>query len=415
MQYGFVGLSHLGLTTAISLSSTGINILGFDQDAELVKNLQNKKLPLYEPKLEDIFKNSSIKFSNSVTDLKNCDVIYVAVDIKTNDKNESDLSKVKELAQLVIPVMKAGSALVIHSQVNPGFTRSIVKDANRSDIEIYYQVEVLIFGQAVDRVLKPERYMVGCENPTKSLHPAYEKLLSQFSCPVMKMRYESAELAKISINLYLAASVTVSNTIAEIAENIGADFSEISPVLRLDRRIGQFAYLEPGLGISGGNLERDFVTLLKMAETTGAEPSVVASFVKNSEYMKQWVLRKLHLEALKEIPNPKIGILGLAYKKDTNSIKNSPAIELLKGLSGFKVCAFDPEVKSLPTEFKNVEVATDANTVIKNCDVLIVMTQWDQFKTLSLKEFKGKAILDPYKMLKVENASTKHWTRGATV
>lgn len=401
MQYGFVGLSHLGLNTSIALSSVGFKVLGFDQNAQLISDLKNKKLPLFEPKLEDIFKASSnISFTNDINDLKNCDVVYIAVDIKTNDKNESDVSKILELANLTLPVLKGGAALVIHSQVNPGFTRTHLAE-KRKDIEIYYQVEVLIFGQAVDRVLKPERYMVGCENPQKPLHPAYQKLLSHFNCPIMPMRFESAELAKISINLFLSASVTVSNTLAEVAENIGADWGEISPVLRLDKRIGQFAYLEPGLGISGGNLERDLVSVINMANSTGSEPSVVHSFVKNSEYMKQWPLRKLFETTLSKIQNPKITILGLAYKKDTNSVKNSPSIELIKSLKGQVVTAYDPCIKELQEDYSWVNVENNQQTAFSGMQTLILMTPWDEFKSIKISELPTtlKIIIDPYRLL----------------
>lgn len=401
MQYGFVGLSHLGLNTAIALSSVGFNVLGFDQNSNLVSDLKNKKLPLFEPKLEDIFKSSkNINFTDKLEDLKNCDVVYIAVDVKTNDKNESDVSKVVELANLTLPVLKSGAALVIHSQVNPGFTRTHLCN-KRKDVEIYYQVEVLIFGQAVDRVLKPERYMVGCEDPKKSLHPAYQKLLTHFNCPIMPMRFESAELAKISINLFLSASVTVSNTLAEVAENIGADWGEISPVLRLDKRIGQYAYLEPGLGISGGNLERDLVSVISMANTTGAEPSVVNSFVKNSDYMKNWPLRKLFETTLTKTLNPKITVLGLAYKKDTNSVKNSPSIELLKSLKGQAITAYDPCIKELSSDFSWVKVESSQQSAFNQMQTLVLMTPWDEFKNIKPSDFPNtlKSIIDPFRLL----------------
>lgn len=399
MQYGFVGLSHLGLTTSISLSSQGFKVIGFDQNKDLISQLQKKQLPLFEPKLADIFNNNSnVTFTNDLAELKNCDVVYVAVDIKTNDKNESDLSKVFELATLTLPILKPGSALVIHSQVNPGFTRTLLN--KRNDVEIYYQVEVLIFGQAVDRVLKPERYMIGCADPQKALHPQYEKLLSHFKCPIIPMRYESAELAKISINLFLSASVTVSNTLAEVAENIGADWSEISPVLRLDRRIGAYAYLEPGLGISGGNLERDLVSVLKMGDYTGSETSVVASFVKNSGYMKQWPLRKLYQTTLSTLNNPQITVLGLAYKKDTNSVKNSPSLELLQEILEFNVTAFDPCINELPPAFSKVKISSDIVTALSKAECIVIMTPWDQFKTIKPEEVPHsvRTIIDPYRL-----------------
>src|SRR5262249_55842422 len=147
---------------------------------------------------------------------------------------------------------------------------------------LYYQVETLVFGRAVERATQPERYIIGCADPQRPLPAPYQALLGAFGCPLLPMRYESAELAKIAINCCLVASVSVANTLAELSEGIGADWGEISPALKLDRRIGAYSYLSPGLGIAGGNLERDLATVLRLSEATGSEASVIASFVRNS-------------------------------------------------------------------------------------------------------------------------------------
>src|SRR5439155_15766795 len=132
-------------------------------------------------------------------------------------------------------------------------------------IQLHYQVETLIFGRAVERALFPERFMVGCADPGQPLPQGFDEPLAAFKCPILPMLYESAELAKIAINIFLVASVTATNTLAEVCERIGADWGEIAPALRLDKRIGSSAYLSPGLGLSGGNLERDLATVLGLA------------------------------------------------------------------------------------------------------------------------------------------------------
>src|SRR6185437_13120933 len=131
---------------------------------------------------------------------------------------------------------------------------------------LFDQGETLVFGRAVERATEPERFIVGCAAPERPIPAAYGAYLSAYSCPILPMRYESAELSKIAINCCLVASVTVANTLAELSEEIGADWAEIAPALRLDRRIGLHSYLAPGLGISGGNLERDLATVLRLSE-----------------------------------------------------------------------------------------------------------------------------------------------------
>ena len=169
--------------------------------------------------------------------------------------------------------MNPDAVMVVLSQVPPGYTRALgVLPPQR----LYYQVETLVFGQAVERATKPERTIVGCADPAAPLNPRFRAVLDAFGCPILPMRYESAELAKISINCCLVASVTVGNTLAELCEQIGADWSEIAPALKLDRRIGPYAYLTPGLGIAGGNLERDLATVQRLSDAHGTEAGLIS-------------------------------------------------------------------------------------------------------------------------------------------
>src|SRR5205807_2432451 len=146
----------------------------------------------------------------------------------------------------------------------PGFCRALSARLEPR-LHLLYLVETLVFGNAVSRAIHPERFMVGCADPGQPLPAPLREYLEAFACPILPMRFESAELCKIAINCFLVSSVTTSNTLAEICENTGADWYEIAPALRLDKRIGLHAYLSPGLGIAGGNLERHLVTVLRLA------------------------------------------------------------------------------------------------------------------------------------------------------
>ena len=190
---------------------------------------------------------------------------------------------------------------------------------------LYYQVETLVFGRAVERAMQPERYIIGCASPDQPLDARYSLLLGAFSCPILPMRYESAELAKISINMCLVASVTVANTLAELCENIGADWSEIVPALKLDRRIGPYSYLTPGLGIAGGNLERDLATVERLAAEHSTDASIVRAWTHNSRHRRDWAARTIRTALLNSKPEATIAVWGLAYKENTHSIKNSPS------------------------------------------------------------------------------------------
>src|SRR5262249_55716876 len=206
-------------------------------------------------------------------------------DVPTDDQAVSDLAPINALIATVTADMKATAVLVVLCQVPPGFCRGLASIPRE---RLIYQVETLIFGRAVERALNPERFIVGCADPGRPLPACYREILEAFGCPVLPMRYESAELAKISINFCLVASITVANVLAEISESIGADWAEIVSALRLDRRIGPHGYLTPGLGIAGGNLERDLRTVLDIAHRNGGDAGIVDAWLANSRHRRDW-------------------------------------------------------------------------------------------------------------------------------
>lgn len=416
---GFAGLTHLGLNSAVAGAAHGFNIIGYHNDLELINQL-NRSIPhVLEPGLTELLteNQSKITFSADPNILNQCDIVYIAVDVPTDDHGASDLIPIHSMIDMATAIMRKEALLVILCQVPPGFSRQIKWPEN----QLFYQVETLIFGRAVERAMYPERYIIGCANPALPIDKRFLNYLQAFSCPILPMRYESAELAKISINMCLVASVTTANTLAEICENIGADWSEIVPALRLDKRIGQFSYLTPGLGISGGNLERDLETVLRYAEKHNTDGGVVQSWVKNSYHRKDWPWKTFQQLGLDKKKNIKIAVLGLTYKENTHSLKNSPSLEFLKHLSDFTVLAYDP---AAPPEAagQNIVRKISAIDAIKGADVLAILTPWPEFWSISTeiieKTMTGKIIIDPYKMLDGVSLNAKGFiyaTLGASV
>lgn len=384
---GFAGLSHLGIVSSAAAAAKGFSVLGYDADEARCADLSAWKLPVHEDGLAELIAANSqkLKYTASLDDLRACDVVYISRDVPTDSENRSDTRPLVELARGVSANMAEGSALIVLSQVDPGFTRRLAADLRevlaRKRIQLYYQVETLIFGSAVVRAMRPERYMVGCANPELELHPALRSLLDSFGCPLFKMRYESAELAKISINFFLVASVTTTNTLAELCERIGADWSEIVPTLRLDARIGPHAYLSPGLGIAGGNLERDLATYIQLAARHGADDSLPKTFFSHSAHRKTWVLRTLHELVLSRTAYPVIAVWGLAYKPNTKFVKNAPSLELIQSLRGIRVKLYDPQAR-LEAPIAGVEEVSSALEACKGAHALVIMTAWDEFKRI---------------------------------
>ncbi len=248
---------------------------------------------------------------------------------------------------------------------------------------LLYQVETLVFGRAVERATRPERFIVGCADPERPLPPALATFLASFDCPILPMRFESAELCKIAINCCLAASVTVANTLAETCERIGADWSEIAPALKLDRRIGAYSYLSPGLGIAGGNIERDLATVIRLSWEHGTDAGAIRAFVANSAYRKDWALRTLHDALLAGTSDAKLAVLGLAYKENTHSVKNSPSIALIENLAPWALSVFDPVVPADAAPHPRVTGAKSALEAVEGADAVAIMTAWPEFRDLS--------------------------------
>jgi UDPglucose 6-dehydrogenase len=267
--------------------------------------------------------------------------------------------------------------------------------------QLFYQVETLVFGRAVERATKPERFIVGCANPRRPLPPVLRMFLESFSCPILSMAYESAELAKISINFCLVASINVANTLAEICERIGADWSDIAPALKLDKRIGPGAYLSPGLGIAGGNLERDLCTVVQIGEAKKTDVGVVKAWLANSAHRKDWPWQVLQDHNLKSNPATKIAVLGLAYKENTHSTKNSPSLALLAHLRGIEVRVHDPVVPASVAPWTTG--ADNPLAAAEGADVLVIATPWPQYRELKPADLaqvmNGRTVLDPYRVL----------------
>lgn len=401
---GYAGMTHLGLNSAVASAERGFRMICFDPDPARTEPLSRGELPVVEPDLPELLaKNRDrITFTSDAAALAQCDLVYVAPDVPTNDAGESDTGPLRALIDIVDAAMRPDAVMVVLSQVPPGFTRGL----KRAGAVKYYQVETLIFGRAIERAMYPERFIIGCDDPEVPLPPALATYLRAFdNCPVLPMRYESAELAKISINVCLVASVSVANTLSELCEKIGADWSEIVPALKLDRRIGQYAYLAPGLGIAGGNLERDLATVCRFSDRLGTDSGFIRAMVANSQYRRHWPLRRLHELLLQHAGSaePTVAVWGLAYKQDTHSTKNSPSLAFLSALGPFPVQAYDPVVAADPAFHPRISGAASALEACDGADVLAIMTPWGEFRDIAPAEIarrmKGRLVLDPYAVL----------------
>ena len=258
----------------------------------------------------------------------------------------------------------------------------------------------MVFGEAIKRAMFPDRIIIGSKNK-KIENKSYKYLLNNFNSPIINMNFKTAEITKISINILLVSTAMSSNFLSIISEKIGYDWKLIAESLKLDKRIGKYAYLSPSLGLSGGNLERDLNTLENICKKNKINASIINSWKKISDHRKKWIFKiLLKLPEFKLTKN--IALLGLAYKKNTNSIKNSNAIFTSQKLKKKVFLAFDPIVqKEQVKKFKNIRIM-DLKKCLNKTKIVLLTTPSDYFIDFfkqNKKILKDKIVIDPYNIL----------------
>jgi UDPglucose 6-dehydrogenase len=403
---GFIGLSHLGLNYSLATAAKGFDVVAYDPDGTLTARCAAGKFPIEEPGFSELFAQhrARIRYTSDETALAKCELVFYSLDVRIDERNQSDPGPLTALIRATAPKLSRGTIAVVLSQVAPGYTRQLRTELRElSPADFYYQVETLIFGRAVERAMQPERFIIGADDPARSLPAPLQAWHAAFKCPVLVMDLESAELAKIAINFFLVSTVTATNTLAEICEAIGADWNQIVPALRLDRRIGPYAYLKPGLGIAGGNLERDLVTVQSLADRHGTEAGIVTAWQRNSRHRRDWAIRQIQRAFPTKDHQAVLAVWGLAYKVDTHSTKNSPSVQLMRALRGHCIHAHDPVAQINAAEFPHVTIFSSPLAAAEGADALVVMTPWPVYASLPVKELRkllrGRVIIDPYALL----------------
>jgi UDPglucose 6-dehydrogenase len=398
---GVIGLSHLGIVYGTAWASFGQPVVAVDTDAEAVARLQAGDPIVREPGLPELLERSRsyLTYTTDFSRLAECPLVIVARDVPTDDDNQSDVGTVRRLIETAIPHLRDDVALVVMSQVPPGFNRGLAEQIRAARpglrFQSYYWVETLVFGNAVPRAMEPERLIVGGVDLSAPLPEQLRVGLERFNCPIVRMGYESAELTKTAINIYLIGSVTYANAMADLCEAVGADWSEMTRALRLDRRIGPAAYIRPSLGVAGGNLERDLVTLRGLGAQNDVETIYLDALQVANDNRFDWVHRKIAERLLIYGATATVAIWGLTYKKDTKSTKNSPALRLLAEIDPrLRVQAWDPAVGLNEVRAAGIDapltVTRSRDAALDDADCLLIMADWDQFTQADLDAIRTR-------------------------
>lgn len=417
LTVGFAGMTHLGTCSAVAASIKGNNVVAFDFNNNLIKDRLEGRFDKAEPRVDEFLIKLPDNFllTNKIEDLKKCDLVFISVDTPVDSNGTLNILLVEEYYFEVAKILDPNIPIIILSQVRPGLTASISQVRE----EVYYQMETLIFGLGLERALKPERFVIGLKDETKDINSKYKDYLGQFNCQILRMSLESAELAKLSANFFLASTITATNTLASLSAKLGANWNQIAEALKMDRRIGPYAYLKPGLGIGGSNIKRDLIGIREMSNHHATESSFVDAMLINSQYSQNWIIRLLN-EIIQSIESPKIGILGLSYKQNTSSIIGSTGVRVAEIYSKFlNVLVYDPAVKQAPTLREPSLWADSAVELISAADILIISTECDEFKSDLIKNSilnsNIKNLVDPFGCqisVVIESSNLKYFTLG---
>ena len=398
----FYGISHLSINYGVVSAKLNNKVYFFDTKKN-INNYKNKKIIYDEPNLINYFNKykKNIKFITKIPNNLNNSLIFIAVDINTNNNNVSDYKYINTIIKKLIKIIpNKDLPLIIMSQVKPTFTRNIDWPKNL----LFYQVETLIFGDAIRRAENPERIITSTFDGNKIRNISYKKYLNMFKTKILVMKYEEAELCKMFINSYLVSNVTLTNNLAKICKELNLDWNKPKEALKLDKRIGKYSYLNPGLGISGGNLERDIVNLNNLNKQLNINTELFQTFINESKNQKKWLVETIS-KLIKNkfiLKKTSIGILGIGYKENTNSIKNSPSLILINALRKYNLFCYDRLLNN--KKILNYKIKwLSLFHIITNVDVLFIM---HNEKKINSKFYKNhllknnyKVIIDPYRIL----------------
>ena len=411
------GLWHLGCVTAASLAGEGFEVYGLDNDRAVIQNLQAGQPPIFEPGLAELVQQSvqagHLKFSSDPAEaLAQADLIWVAFDTPVDEEDRADLDFVRQRLAEIFPYIRPGAVVLISSQVPVGFTAEIAANWQVADpqrgLTLAYSPENLRLGQGLKTFRAEDRIVVGLdksENYTAS-HELLEKVLSRF-CPRLEwMSVKSAEMTKHSLNAFLAVSVAMINEIARICEETGADAKEVERGLKSEGRIGPKAYLGPGGPFAGGTLARDLRFLTALGRQYNQATPILSGALESNEIHKGWV-QEAAGGVLAGLDAPRVAILGLTYKPDTDTLRRSEAVSLGLWLvgQGAKVVFHDPVTVQLPPELVGqFSLTNQLETALAGADLAVVATGWPIYRetitpALLIEKMNRPVVIDQNRFL----------------
>src|SRR5215813_675727 len=417
MKLTIIGTGYVGLVTGTCFAEVGHHVVCVDNDAAKVKVLQEGGIPIYEPGLDELVRKNvqagRLSFSTSIQEgVQKSDVVFIAVPTPPLADGGVDLSFIERVARDIAGAMTEYKIVVDKSTVPVQTGDKVAETIKRYckakvDFDVVSNPEFLREGFAVEDLMKPDRIVIG----VRSQRPvaAMKEVYGPFNAPIIVTDINSAELIKHASNSFLALKISYINAISVLCEAAGANVQEVANGMGMDDRIGR-RFLNASLGFGGSCFPKDLSAFIKIAEQVGYDFGLLKEVQKiNAEQMNRFI--KKIADTLWVLKDKKIGVLGLAFKQNTDDVRMSPAIELCQRLQkeGAILRVHDPKaMEKAAAILSEVTFVNDMNDVAQDCDALVIATEWDEFKKLDLDRarkalshpimFDGRNLFDPAEM-----------------
>jgi len=415
MKVATIGAGYVGLVTGACLADMGNEVTCVDILQEKVEMINQGKTPIYEEGLQEILERSIGKNLKATTDLntaiENSEISFICVGTPSDSEGRIDLQYVKSAAESLGKALASvdNHTVVVKSTVVPGTTENVVlplleKNSGKKagEFGVCMNPEFLREGVAVEDFMKPDRVVIGQHDENSGNRLA--ELYKSFYCPILRTDLKTAEMIKYASNSFLATKVSFINEIGNICKKLGIDTYTVAEGMSLDHRISP-SFLKAGLGWGGSCFPKDIKGLISHARELDYEPELLQSALKVNRKQPELLL-EMAREKIGSFEGKRVAVLGLAFKAETDDTRESQSFPVIRALLDEKaeVIAYDPKAEeNTKTEFPDIEYAPSAEDALKEADIALILTDWEEFQNLNYSGMKNKIVMDGRNIVKNRN------------
>ncbi|HSV32946.1 MAG TPA: UDP-glucose/GDP-mannose dehydrogenase family protein [Pyrinomonadaceae bacterium] len=401
MQVAVIGSGYVGLVTGAAFAEFGDTVTCVDVDAEKIARLSKGQTTIYEPGLDHLVaKNLQAGRLRFTTDIKRATeealVIFLAVGTPSKADGSVDLAFIETAARSIAEHMQTYKVIVTKSTVPVGTGKKLKKlicehQRVKSPFSVVSNPEFLREGAAINDFMRPDRIVLGADDDEAiTIMRELYRPLYLIETPFIITSLEGAELIKYAANAFLATKISFINEIANLCDRIGCDVHDVAKAMGMDRRIGS-KFLHPGPGFGGSCFPKDTLALSAIAREFSCETRIVDAVIEVNRDQRDVMVSKIEVLA-GNLTNKRIAVLGLAFKPETDDMREAPAIDIVRDLvrRGAEVCAYDPVAMDEARKYlPDIEYATDEYAAVTSAEVLVLMTEWNQFRALNMERIRG--------------------------